>query len=241
MAPKVIDYSKSVIYKIEHIDSPELLYVGSTTDFIRRKSNHKSTCENINGRDYNFKLYEMIRSNGGFNNFKCIVIKEFPCNNKTELVIEEEKHRKELQSNLNSIRCFNTIEDTKEQKKEYYENNKESIKEHIKEYKKVNKEQINEKAKEYYKVNKEQIFEYKKEYYQTNKELIKKYQENNKEKINEKAKEYRENNKEKIKKYYELNKEKLKEKMTCNCGSIIRKSDKSKHEKTLKHINFINN
>ena len=41
MAPKVIDYSKSVIYKIEHVDNPELLYVGSTTDFIRSKSEHK--------------------------------------------------------------------------------------------------------------------------------------------------------------------------------------------------------
>jgi len=32
-----------------------------------------------------------------------------------------------------------------------------------------------------------------------------------------------------------------KEKMTCDCGSIFRKADKSKHVKTLKHINFINN
>lgn len=125
MAPKVIDYSKSVIYKIEHVDNPELLYVGSTTDFIRRKSQHKYTCKNINNKKFNLKLYQMIRAHGDWESFKIMIIKEFPCNNKTELVIEEEKHRKELQATLNSIRCFNTIEDTKEQDKEYRKNNKE--------------------------------------------------------------------------------------------------------------------
>ena len=49
----------------------------------------------------------------------------------------------------------------------------------------------------------------------------------------------------KLKDYYETNKEQINkernEKITCSCGSIFRKSDKSQHEKTLKHINFINN
>jgi seryl-tRNA synthetase len=90
-----INYSKSVIYKIEHIDSPELLYVGSTTDFIRRKSQHKHHCNNNISKEFNKKLYQMIRQNGGFNDFKIMIIKEFPCNSKTELLIEEEKHRKD--------------------------------------------------------------------------------------------------------------------------------------------------
>ena len=41
MPRKNIDYSKTIIYKIQHIDKEELLYVGSTTDFRRRKSKHK--------------------------------------------------------------------------------------------------------------------------------------------------------------------------------------------------------
>jgi len=220
MAPKVIDYSKSVIYKIEHIDSPELLYVGSTTDFIRRKSEHKRNYNNENKKNtYNLKLYTMIRSNGGFESFKIMIICEFPCNSKTELVIEEEKHRKELQATLNSNKCFNTIEDIKERNKEYRKNNKEKIKE----YHEANKEQTKELKKKYYEVNKEQILEYKKEYRKDNIEKIKEqltqYYETNKEQINEKAK----------------------EKMTCECGSIFRKADKSKHVKSNKHINFINN
>ena len=38
-----IDYSKSVIYKIEHIEKPELVYVGSTTDLTKRKYNLKTS------------------------------------------------------------------------------------------------------------------------------------------------------------------------------------------------------
>ena len=69
MAPKVIDYSKSVIYKIEHVDNPELLYVGSTTDFIRRKSQHKNTCINSNSKEF---MLNMIIIYFGMNNFNFI-------------------------------------------------------------------------------------------------------------------------------------------------------------------------
>ena len=58
-----VDYSKTVIYKMQHVDNPELLYVGSTTDFTRRKAGHKSVCNNANDKLYNIKLYSMIRDN----------------------------------------------------------------------------------------------------------------------------------------------------------------------------------
>ena len=143
MAPKVIDYSKSVIYKIEHVDNPELLYVGSTTDFIRRKSNHKYDCSHNITKKYNLKLYQLIRDNGNWESFKCMIIKEFPCNNKTELIIEEEKHRKELQTTLNSIKCYTTIEETKD-----------TIKNHNKKYNEINKNKIKEQCKQYQENNK---------------------------------------------------------------------------------------
>ena len=47
------------------------------------------------------------------------------------------------------------------------------------------------------------------------------------------------------KQYYEDHKEKIKKKakikMTCSCGSVVRKVDKSKHIKTKKHLKYINN
>jgi hypothetical protein len=79
--------------------------------------------------------------------------------------------------------------------------------------------------------------EYKKEYYQ-----------NNKEEISEQCKEYRENNKEKLSEYhkekYEKSKEHIKEKRkvkyTCECGSVSTIANKARHEKSIKHIEFIN-
>jgi len=64
------------------------------------------------------------------------------------------------------------------------------------------------------------------------KEYEKEYREANKEKINEYARQYREDNKEKIA-------AKGKIKFTCECGSTFRKADKSKHEKTKKHIKYV--
>jgi hypothetical protein len=74
--------------------------------------------------------------------------------------------------------------------------------------------------KEYQKENREHMDEYHKQYNKENQERIKQQQ-----------KEYRLQNKDKIS-------EKAREKMTCECGSIIRKSDKTRHIKTVKHVNY---
>ena len=79
----------------------------------------------------------------------------------------------------------------------------------------------------------------------TNKE----YRENNKNKINEYAKEYRENNKNKIKEnkkqYYFHNKDKIKknknEKFNCPCGGCYTYANKSQHNKTKLHIEYLEN
>jgi hypothetical protein len=146
------DYSKSVIYKIEHIDKPELVYVGSTTNFINRKYAHKNNCNSTIEKIYNLRLYEMIRYNNGWKSFKMMIICEFPCNSKTELVIEEEKYRKELQASLNSVKAYLTIEESKilhrEYSKEYRKNNNNKVKDYNKDYLLNNKE----KYKEYKKI-----------------------------------------------------------------------------------------
>ena len=213
MAPKTTDYSKSIIYKIEHMDKPELVYVGSTTDFVRRKSQHKNNCNTENDRAYNYKLYQLIRANGNWESFKCMIICEFPCNTKTELIIEEEKHRKKLQTTLNSICAYCTEDETKtklkECRKQYEINNKEKIKERRNE----NKDKLNENKREYYKLNKDKF---------------KNYQEANKDIIKEKRIGYR-----------EKNKDTLFQHITCECGSLYTKYHKERHEKSKKHCDFI--
>jgi len=218
--PKASDYSKALIYKIEHLDKPDLIYVGSTTNLVKRKYNHKTNCNNEKSKKYNAKKYVMIRENGGWECFKMVVIKEYPCNTKNELQIEEEKCRKELQATLNSFRCHITEEERKEYFKEFKKKYKENEENHKKilETMKIYNFENKEKYKQRYLDNKEKILEQQKE-----------YRENNRERINQKANET-----------YQNNKEKAKEKMTCDCGSTFRISDKPRHEKSQKHQSFIN-
>ena len=65
----------------------------------------------------------------------------------------------------------------------------------------------------------------------------------NKNIANRNQKQYYEDNKEKLKTYREDNKEKIHEykqiKMTCDCGAIIRKADKCKHERSKKHMKWL--
>ena len=68
----------------------------------------------------------------------------------------------------------------------------------------------------------------------TEQEYNKKYEQENKEKIKKKSKNYYDKNKEKIL-------ETKKEKINCVCGTCITKSNLSSHNKTKKHIKFINN
>ena len=69
------------------------IYIGSTHDKIEREKNHKSDCNNENQEThYNLKVYIFIRDNGGWDNWIFEVIEEFPCENKIELVIQEQSH-----------------------------------------------------------------------------------------------------------------------------------------------------
>ena len=45
MPKKPIDYSNCCIYKIQHIEKEDLVYVGHTTNFTKRKCQHKYICK----------------------------------------------------------------------------------------------------------------------------------------------------------------------------------------------------
>jgi len=127
MAPKPIDYSNTSIYKIQHQDNEELLYVGHTTDFIRRRYSHKNNCSNPNSKVYNCKVYRMIRCNGGWSCFRMIEIKKFPCNNGNEASAEEDRIIREMKANMNSQRAYTGLT-KKEYNKQYDIDNKDKFK-----------------------------------------------------------------------------------------------------------------
>jgi vacuolar-type H+-ATPase subunit I/STV1 len=160
------DYAKTIIYKLVNYDYPELVYVGSTTNFTKRKQNHKESCLNEKHKNHNLKVYTNIREYDGWENWSMIKICDYPCKNRREAELKEDEYMTELKASLNMIRASRT-------QKQYREDIKDKIKEYTKEYNDANKEKIQEKKKEYNETNKEKIQEYNKEYRDNNKEQIK--------------------------------------------------------------------
>ena len=163
MPKQFIDYSKTIIYKIVCNDlNITDVYVGHTTNFIKRKAQHKSDCNNINRKAYNFKIYNTIRNNGDFENWSMIEIEKYPCNDINEACSRERYWYELLNAKLNTNY---PARNKTEYNKDYYQDNKE--------YK-----------KEYRDNNKDKMQEYNKVYYENNKNKIKEYQEKNKNNIN---------------------------------------------------------
>ncbi len=168
MPKKEMDYSKTIIYKIVCNDlNITECYVGHTTNFVQRKNSHKCRCNCETNNYYNLKIYQTIRTNGGWDNWSMIEIEKYPCNDINEATARERHWYEQLNTNLNSKNPART-------RKEYYETNKDQILDQYKEYRSKNKEQISEQRKEHYETNKEQISKQQKEYRETNKAQIRK-------------------------------------------------------------------
>jgi hypothetical protein len=195
--PKVaIDHKNTIIYKIEHIEKDDLVYVGHTTNWDRRKYQHKQRCNNKNDTKHNLKLYTMMRDNGGWDMFRMIEVEKYPCSDKREADKRETEIMKELKAELNSVFSYVSEEEKKEKhkiyKKEYYGLNKNILVKKQNEYNKTRIEFIKTYKKEYHEINKDKDNKHKKEWYEKNKERIKaehkvRYK-NNKQEILEKQK-----------------------------------------------------
>lgn len=140
------DYSKSCIYMIKTGNDT---YIGSTCEFKKRIRHHNSHLYNDRLKDYNLKLYKTIRENN--KKWEMIKLHDFPCNNDTELRIEERRVYDALQPTLNVYKPYISTEERKDflkdymksyninykigenrenyliSKKKYYENNKDNI------------------------------------------------------------------------------------------------------------------
>ena len=160
------DYSKGIIYKLCCKD-PTIkdIYIGSTCNFTKRKYEHKQSCINSNNKEYNIYKNVFIRENGGWDNWDMIMIKEYPCENKRELVTEERKCIEEYNASLNKILPSRSKKELEEYKKEYRIKNKDYHKEYyiknkdkLKDYREKNKEKISKRQKEYREKNRDKIF-----------------------------------------------------------------------------------
>jgi hypothetical protein len=174
MPKKDMDYSRTIIYRIVCKDTSITdCYVGHTTNFTKRKCNHKSSCNNEKEKNYNLNVYQFIRNNGGWDNFNMIEIEKYPCNDANEALKRERYNLELYNATLNSLIPSRT-------RQEWKTDNKEHFKEYKKKWHYDNKEKRKEKMKEYYENNKEKLSNQNKKYYEDNKNLI---LEINKEKI----------------------------------------------------------
>ena len=238
MPSKLIDYTNTYFYKIVCKDtSIKDCYVGHTTDFTKRKSQHKRMTTTENDRHYNIYLYQFIRENGGWENWEMINIETRSCKDSLEAKTVEREFTEKLKANLNRVKAIETQEEKVIRKKQWAEDNAERVKENNRRNYLEHKEERNAYGKQYRKEHREEIKEWKKQHYQENKETIlakqKEDYENNKEVKLERNRVYRENNKEKVR-------AQANQVINCECGNKYTKQNKSRHLKSQRHQTYLN-
>ena len=123
------NYNESSIYKLCCRDPSIVdIYIGSTTNFIRRKHCHKSGCNNPNGASYNGLVYRFIRSNGGFENWEMIEVEKYNAHNKRHLESRERYWIEMLNPTLNGCMPIRTDDDRAKSREKYIRNKAESRK-----------------------------------------------------------------------------------------------------------------
>ena len=214
----VTDYSKTIMYKIVCNDlNVTDCYVGHTINMTKRKCGHKTCCNNKKHKAHNLKIYQIIRENGGWENWSMLLVEKFPCKDKHEACKRERELYEELGAKMNTLRPYRTQEEHKQYDKQYLKKYREEHKEEHKEYHKEHKAELNEKKKQYCEAHKEKIEQYQKKYHEDHKEYYK-----------GQFKQYYQDHKQEIA-------EKKKEKIQCEyCAKQLTKGCISRHHKTCK-------
>lgn len=205
------DYKNGKIYKIE-CQETNRIYIGSTCQ--------PTIAGRLRGHMQKFRAYQQGKKTytSSFciletDNYKCLLVCNYPCNTKDELTAKEAEYIRQYK-NDDMYECVN-IFIPRRTVQEYYQDNKEKIIGKKKQYYEDNKEKIGEYRKQYTTDNKEKIAEYKKQ-----------YRTDNKEKIKGKRQQYRQTDKQKVS-------------HTCECGGKFKINDKARHERTKKHIKWM--
>ena len=162
--------------------------------------------------EYNRKIYTVFTHERFCkDDIKMFLVEEFKLENKEQLLREENKY---IHMHINDPLCLNSSHALLS-----YEERKENKKQQDKVYNETHKEQKKERAKIYNETHKEECIE-----------RCRLYRINNREKLIEYNK---------IRNQTEERKAYQKQKNICVCGSEYNKDHKTRHEKTIKHQEFI--
>jgi hypothetical protein len=122
------------VYKIYCRDSSiRECYIGSTKDIKNRIAMHHRIIHDENNKQYDSKLYNFIRENGGFGNWIIEEMESFAFNDIKELREKEQEYINVLKPALNSGTAH------KETRNKVYEYNEKYFKESVKGSRKMGK------------------------------------------------------------------------------------------------------
>lgn len=102
-------YDNFTIYSIKNKNDSTDIYIGSTTDFSRRRYQHKKNCYNRCSKAYHYPLYKYIRALGGFDKFDISILEKYPCKTKAEGLEREKTLIAIYKANLNINKPIKTI------------------------------------------------------------------------------------------------------------------------------------
>jgi hypothetical protein len=130
------DYSKTVIYQIRCKDeSIKEKYIGHTTSCISdRRRRHKTRCNNEQDVNYNLRVYQFIRNNGGWDNWEMVELGRYDCIDKRDAEQKEDEYFDLMEPHLrlNNNTPYMTEEETKQYDRDY--NRREAVRQKKKEY-----------------------------------------------------------------------------------------------------------
>lgn len=121
-----IDYANTIIYKIACNDETITdVYVGHTTNFVKRKYQHKKCCS---GNSFGYgKLYDFINKNGGWENWSMIELEVYPCSDRQQALYRERYWIDKEKSTLNTTKpcSLQENENNNKTREEYLQEKKE--------------------------------------------------------------------------------------------------------------------
>jgi hypothetical protein len=148
MSGKIVTVYK-IVCKDENITD---IYIGSTCQELKKRIySHFSAFNN----NINFKVYEFMRKNGGFENFDFKILNEIEYFDKSMQLKQEQAYINCYKPTLNELKAYTSKEEKKEYSALYYANPENKEKDAILYLK--NKEKVRERVALNYQKNKERI------------------------------------------------------------------------------------
>jgi hypothetical protein len=159
------NYANGIIYKLARRDGAGECYVGSTCSLRQRRYMHKHVCTVPDSQHHHMRLYEHIRSNGGWDEWDCVPLEEHPCENKTQLHIRERHWVDTLRPSLNTRApaALALAGGQAAYDAERYAANREAVLAQKAEYYAANRERLAAKMADYYAANRERLLARSKE------------------------------------------------------------------------------